>query len=183
MEIKEKEAKVIIISGKARAGKDTTGSYLKEYYESIGLKTITIAFADYIKMYAKRITSWDGSDETKPRALLQELGTEIIRNKIDQNFFINRIIEDIKVYRYFFDVIIITDARIVNEITNVKEYYNSAVSINVERPGYENNLSSSEKKHLTETGLDNFNDYDYVLVNDGSLEELKNKVIGLAKEI
>lgn len=52
----------------------------------------------YIKEYAKRISDWDGNDETKPRTLLQVLGTDIIRNTIDDKFFINRTIEDIKVY-------------------------------------------------------------------------------------
>ena len=32
MELKETNAKIVIISGKARAGKDTTGFYLKEYF-------------------------------------------------------------------------------------------------------------------------------------------------------
>ena len=35
-------------------------------------------------------------EETKPRTLLQQLGTDIIRNNIDNYFFIKRIIEDIK---------------------------------------------------------------------------------------
>ena len=34
MELRDREAKIIILSGKARAGKDTSGLYFKEYYES-----------------------------------------------------------------------------------------------------------------------------------------------------
>ena len=109
-----------------------------------------LAYASYIKMYAKEITDWDGKDETKPRSLLQELGTEIIRNRIDKLFFVNRIIEGIKVYSYFFDVIVITDARVEEEIVNLKKCFNSVISINVERPGYVNELNENEQKHLTE---------------------------------
>lgn len=49
--------------------------------------------------------------------------------------------------------------------------------IKIERPNYENNLNDTERKHITETALDNYDDYDYVLVNDGSIEELNEKVI------
>ena len=109
-----------------------------------------LAYASYIKMYAKEITDWDGKDETKPRSLLQELVTEIIRNRIDKLFFVNRIIEGIKVYSYFFDVIVITDARVEEEIVNLKKSFNSVISINVERPRYINELNENEQKHLTE---------------------------------
>ena len=183
MELRDREAKIIILSGKARAGKDTSGLYFKEYYESKGLKVKLLAYASYIKMYAKEITDWDGKDETKPRSLLQELGTEIIRNRIDKLFFVNRIIEDIKVYSYFFDVIVITDARVEEEIVNLKKCFNSVISINVERPGYVNELNENEQKHLTEVGLDNFDGYDYTLVNDGTLEDLKDKVKMIGDEI
>ena len=65
MELKNKLAKVIVIGGLARTGKDTSANYMKEYFESNGLKTIKLGFSSYIKMYAKEISSWDGSDETK----------------------------------------------------------------------------------------------------------------------
>ena len=35
----------------------------------------------------------------------QELGTDVIRKYIDEDFFINRIIDDIKVYSYYFDAL------------------------------------------------------------------------------
>lgn len=183
MELKETNAKVIIISGKARAGKDTTGSYLKEFFTLNNKTAVTIAYADYIKMYAKKISDWDGKDDTKPRTLLQELGTEIIRNRIDQNFFIKRIIEDIKVYSFFFDYVIITDARIEKEITKIKEIYKDVISLNIERPNFVNELSSSETKHITETGLDNFSDFDHIIINDGTLEDLKEKASNLGEKL
>lgn len=179
MNLRNEEAKIFIISGKARVGKDTTGGYLKEFYESIGKKVISLAFADYIKMYAKRISDWDGSEETKPRTLLQELGTDLIRNKIDEYFFINRMIEDIKVYSYFFDIIIITDARLTKEIISIKDNFKDVISINIERPNLESELTDKEQKHITETELDGFNGYDIVITNDGTLEDLRKKVDNL----
>ena len=42
---------------------------------------------------------WDGSEETKPRELLQKLGTDVIRNKLDKaEMFIKRQVDDIEIY-------------------------------------------------------------------------------------
>ena len=48
--------------------------------------------------YAKRISNWDGREETKPRELLQNLGIELVRNKINPRLFISRTLEDIEVF-------------------------------------------------------------------------------------
>ena len=77
----------------------------KNYYKD--KKTIIISFGYYIKDYAKRVSDWDGREETKPRELLQQLGIELIKNKIDDKLFINRIIEDIEIFSYFYDIIIV----------------------------------------------------------------------------
>ena len=69
-------SKVILIAGKARAGKDTTALLLKEIYTEKGKKTINLAYGNYIKEYAKNISDWDGRDETKPRSF-----TTKIRNR------------------------------------------------------------------------------------------------------
>ena len=102
-----KNPKIIILAGKARAGKDTFASFVKDYAEKNNLKYANLQFSYYIKMYAKILSDWDGSEETKPRTLLQQLGTEVIRYQIDNEFFIKRIIDDIKVLSYFCDIIYI----------------------------------------------------------------------------
>lgn len=172
MELRNSEAKIILIGGKARSGKDTIMSYLKSKYELDNKKVINLQISSYIKEYAKKISNWDGSDETKPRELLQELGTDIIRKNIDNLFFINRIIEDIKVYSYFFDVIIISDIRFPIEIDSIKSKYSNTISIGVKRPNI-NILTSNEESHITETSLDNYNNFDYTILNDKDLSELE----------
>lgn len=181
MELRKEEALVIVLSGKARSGKDTSLEILKRKYEQIGKKVISLYYASYIKEYAKKISSWDGNDENKPRALLQELGTDIIRNTIDKNFFINRIIEDIKVYSKFFDIIIIGDARFPEEIDYIKKEFNKVISVHINRKDM-NLLTKEEKKHVTETALDNYKRYDYEINNDGSIEDLKTKLEEIIKE-
>lgn len=183
MEFENKQPKIIILCGKARAGKDTSAEFIKKYYEKQGKKIINLQYSSYIKEYAKKITNWDGSDETKPRQLLIDLGTNLIRKQIDRYLFVNRMIEDIKVLSYFFDIITISDARLEEELLMPKEKFDNVKLVKVVRPNFENGLTSDQKKSLTETGLDNFNDYDYTINNDSDLENLEKIVDKMLGEL
>lgn len=185
MELKKHDTKIFIAAGKANSGKDTTCSLIDNYIKLKGLKVINLQFSSYIKMYAKEISGWTGDEETKPRSLLQQLGTDIIRKEIDDDFFIKRIIGDIKVYSYYFDVITISDARFPKELDIIKNTFNNVYKINIKRPNFENNLNKNEKKHITELALDNYDDsnYDYILINDGSLEDLNKKIVKIIDEV
>ena len=167
--------KIYLVSGKARHGKDTISGFLKEELEKKGKKVCYVRYAAYIKFYAKEYFGWDGEEETKPRELLQYLGTDIIRNKIDPLFHVNRILQDIEVLSYFFDTIIIPDVRVPNEILIPKEKFDNVVSINIFRPNFETELTGKEQQHLTEIGLDDFHDYDYQVINDKDLEALRKE--------
>lgn len=183
MEIINKNPNIYIICGKARVGKDTVTNCIKSAYEAKGKSGVSVAYATHIKNYAKTIINWDGKDETKPRELLQILGTEVIRQQIDQSFFVNRMTEDIKVYAYFFDAIIISDARYADEIDVIKSRFSKAISIHVTRPNFTNELTDTQKKHLSETGLDHYTNYDYVISNDGSIADLEDKVKKIIMEV
>lgn len=175
--------KIFIISGKARHGKDTVASIIKEYYTKNGLKVITDSYAYYIKDYAKRISNWDGSEDTKPRELLQQLGTELIRGKIDNLFFINRMIEDLEVFSYFYDIIIISDGRFKEELDIIKNKFDNVILIKVDRPNFNNGLTEMQKLHKTEISLDNYDKFDYIVNNDSSIDKLKLKVEKLLEEV
>ena len=127
-------------------------------------------------MYIKDYFGWDGSEETKPRELLQRLGTDVIREKLGkERFFVDRTIEDIDILSHFFDVMIISDIRFPIEITGIKEKFDDVVVINVKRINFETELTAKQQSHKTETALDGFNDYDYCLIND-TLEGLERDV-------
>lgn len=179
MIIENKNPKIFIIAGKARAGKDTTASFIKKYAVEHNLTCINLQFSYYIKMYAKMISNWDGSEDSKPRTLLQQLGTEVIRNNIDNNFFINRIIDDIKVLSYFADIITISDARLPEELDIIKNTYPNSIRVHIIRPDYDNNLETKESVHRTEIALNDYKEYELTIINDGSLEDLDNKVMDL----
>lgn len=175
MEFINRKPKIYIISGKASSGKSATGNIIKSKFEN----TILLAYADYLKMYAKNISGWDGSEESKPRELLQQLGVELIKNQINENMLINRIIEDIKVYSYFYDYIVITDARFPNEIESIKKEFNNVTSIRINRESY--NLEKQYQNHSTETGMNEYNNYDYVIDNNSDLKALELKVLEVVK--
>ena len=122
------------------------------------------------------MTGWDGSEETKPRTLLQELGTDVIRNKLNKaEMFIDRQIDDIEIYSYFYDAIIVPDIRLPREIDSIKEKFDNVVTIKVERINFETNLSGKEQKNSTETAMDSYEDFDYEITND-TLEKLKEEL-------
>lgn len=174
--------KIILIGGKANSGKDSSAEFIDEYYRKQGLDVVNIQIAFYIKMYAKAIAKWDGDNETKPRQLLDDLGTGLIRTHIDKYFFIKRIIQDIDIYSRYFDVITISDGRLPEEFEMIKQAYPETLTLHVTRPGYVSRLTSEQKEHITETLVDDIK-YDYEIVNDDTLETLEKRCIKLCKDI
>lgn len=181
MEIKNRNPKIYIICGKARHGKDTIGGFIKEAYKDKDF--LAISYNGAIKEYAKKISGWDGSEETKPRTLLQQLGTDVVRKNIDYMFFTDRLMNDIKVYSYYFDVLTITDARFKVEIDTPRKMFDNVIAIKVVRPNFDNGLTEEQKNHPTEVDLDDYENFDYTIINDGTLEDLKQKVEKLIEVI
>lgn len=158
--------KIYILSGKARCGKDTVADIIEEFYSD--KKVIKLSYSYYLKDYLKRMNLYD--EENKPRSLMQDFGQNLLR-KINPNFLIDRLLEDIEVFSYFYDIIIVTDARMKDEILLPKKKYKFIKTIRVIREGYDNGLSKEEKENITETDLDNFLEFDKVIYNDSNLKE------------
>ncbi len=169
--------KIYIICGKARSGKDTLVDILKEYYKD--KKYIELKYTFYLRKYTKNITGWDGLEETKPRSFMQKVGT-LIRD-YDPFYFSRRMLEDIYIYKDFYDVIFIDDTRMVNEIKEIKKVYPNSVTILIKRKTDE--LSKIEKNHITETSLDNYHDFDFIIDNNYTLEDLKNNALKIVSEV
>lgn len=164
--------KVITISGKAQAGKDTTARMLKNKLIRSGHSVLITHFADLLKFQAKTLFDWDGKKDEAGRTLLQRLGTDIVREK-NPNYWADYLSEMLWIYDGQWDYVIIPDARFPNEIEAMK-YEFDCVAVNVVSD-FDNGLTDEQKNHPSETALDNY-DFDYTLVNDRT-------EIGLCAEI
>ncbi len=163
-----KNPRIFILSGKAKSGKDVCANVLEKQYQE--KKVIKLSYAYYLKEYIKKLGFWDGKEENKPRTLMQEFGISFLQEKIEKNFLINRMLEDIKVYSYFYDIIIITDARLKEEIEIPKKVFNKIVTIRIQNEK-ENSLTEKEKSHITETNLDTYPNFDYKVSYNKNIEE------------
>lgn len=105
------------------------------------------------------------SELLTPRLILQLLGTEGGRDVIHPNIWVNATLGDLTEK----DRVIITDARFLNEVLGIKR--KGGIVVKIIRPSVK-----STSTHPSETSLNNYKDWDYVIINDGSLEELEDKV-------
>ena len=168
--------KCITISGKAGHGKDTFAANLKRDLEAKGLRVFIFHYADYIKMIAIEVYGWNGEKDERGRSILQSLGDRL-RSK-NKRVIIDELIKVLKLVEDDFDIAIIADARFPIEIEALKEIWKT-VSIHVNRVNYTNNLTCNQKKHSTETALD---DYEYDLrydVEEGDFRSHHLEVIEL----
>lgn len=177
MEYINRKPIIFVLSGKARSGKDTTAKIIIEHYKN--KKCNQISFAYYLKEYVKNITGWDGNEDSKPRELLQSIGIDLIKNKINPNLLIDRVCDDIKFYSYFFDCLIITDARLIEEIETLKNNF-ECMTIKIIN-SKENNLTKTQRNHITETDLDDYDKFDYVVENNETLKENIEKILEVIK--
>ena len=116
------------------------------------------------------------------RQLLQELGTDVIRNKLNKaDMLIERQLDDIEIYSYFYDAIIVPDIRLPKEIDSVKAKFDNVVAIHINRINFESDLSSNQQSHITETAMDNYTNFDYEVTND-TLEQLEKDIYKIYKE-
>ena len=71
---------------------------------------------------------------------------------------------------------IITDSRFPNELAAVKKHNGIAIKV-IRDSG--NTIGTT---HTSETALDNYTEWDYVIDNNGTLEELKTQVLSILEK-
>ena len=173
--------KIFVIGGKAKAGKNTFGDYLREQLKDYGYKPCVMHITSPLYAFAMNYFEWDGNENSKPREFLQKMGIEIIQNKLGKkDFLLNRLYEDIEILSEFFDAFIITDARLIHEFESIKDKYEDVVTIKLERTNYNDELTEEERGHVTETELDHYEDFDYIIENK-VIDDLKTSAIEIVR--
>lgn len=192
------------LTGRKRSGKDTVATFIEEYLSDHpmykGSKIRRLAFADKLRGAMEALDPWlcassypallsdvlsayGGWEEAKCsmwggelRRLLQRGGEEMGRKCLGERTWINFIVQE------FFDMYgdqeaaIITDVRYANEADEIRSFerWSTFYSfiIKVDRPDTGTDVYSS---HPSEAGVDDI-DADVLIVNRGTLEDLRNEV-------
>jgi thymidylate kinase len=172
----------ILISGKAGTGKSTFGSLVKKALQEEGYTTTTIPFADNVKYVAKEAFGWDGEKDDKGRQLLQGIGN--LGRQYDENLWVDRVIEMAEVTDTIIPVefIICDDWRFPNEAKRMAERF-TTILVKVEAKEREALKGTEFYDDVSEVSLDAYEDYYYVVSNESTLEELKNKANSIVSSI
>ena len=172
--------KVILISGKAQHGKDTSASIIKRSLEDEGFKVIISHYADLLKYICKTFFGWDGKKDEYGRRLLQYVGTDVIRTRAP-SYWVDFLSEFFYIFSDEWDYVIIPDTRFPNEITKMREAGFDTIHLRVKRDNFESPLTEEQQKHPSETALDAV-EPDFWLINDGSIEDLERRIMHWLKE-
>lgn len=162
--------KVIAISGKAQHGKDTTAGIMKMQLESDGYRVLLVHYADLLKHICRSFFGWDGMKDDSGRRLLQHTGTDVIRKK-KPDFWVDFIIEILRLFPEQWDYVLIPDCRFPNELNRLREEGFALLHIRVVRPGFQSPLTKAQQEHESETAMDNVQ-ADYYITNSGALDSI-----------
>ena len=110
-----------------------------------------------------------------PRHILQYVGTEIFRNIIDEDYHAKVLANEIK--QSGAQNIVISDCRFPNERIKVKSWGGTTILVTGRETSEPADLKS--KAHASENSLGTEIDYDYVILNNGTLVNLYEAVDGI----
>jgi hypothetical protein len=178
---------VIALTGHKGAGKDTIAALV---YDILGPSVRTIAFADPIKLQIMKffdLPSTHQYDLFKRTNVTYQLkdhmshsvsGRHIVREigmlmRSYNTFQFTEYVKD-EINKDLNSLWIITDLRFDNEYLLVKSFGGKIVKVFMPNEDHKD-------MHITERGFDDAL-CDYVINNDGTIEELKEKVMGVLKQ-
>lgn len=170
----------------ARVGKDSMASYIVEKY---GYKQEV--FADPIKenvgrdicglndeqLYGNLKEVLDNNWQLTPRQMFQLIGDAL--RSIHQDIFVVPVKRKLEEYIKNNTSVVVSDCRHLNEVKLIKQYGGVLIRIDKEHPDKIVGISN----HITETELQNYDGWDYVIENNGTIEELYEKVDKIMKAV
>ena len=164
--------RIIIFSGKQYSGKDTVAKILLEQMPDYR----RFAMGDVIKLeYGKQKgLTYEEIEKNKPiyRQDLIDLGNW--GRSVDPDYWLKKIISQE-------GKIIVTDVRVPHEYAIFKSAGSIAIRIEASREVRSSRGELIGEGDITEVGLDNITDWDFVIENNSDYESLKSKTLGLIK--
>lgn len=182
----EKKPVMILFSGQAGAGKDTTASAMKEVLEERGQKVLITHYADLLKYICRAFLGWDGQKDEAGRAMLQYVGTEVFRER-DPDIWVRFIADVVEAFPGTWDFVLIPDCRFPNEFTFMEERGFNPILVEIRRPFLKSSLTDGQKKHASETAMKGVIPH-YTIINYESEEDngkcgLKGAAEAIVKEL
>lgn len=166
--------KIIIFSGKQFSGKDTVAKILLERFKSFK----RIGIADAIKMRYSEKTGLTieeiEKNKSQYRQDLIDLGDWGRAQSPD--YWLNSIIE-------YEGNTIVTDIRVKHELDLFRSYGAFSVRVEASEQARSKRGVLASSNDATETGLDNVKDWDFVIYNEGTYEELLGNTDNLIEAI
>ncbi len=163
---------IIGLSGKKRAGKNSVYFLSKILVDEDDIgKVRKVALGDTLKDMARSI-GWDGKKDEKGRRLLQLLGTQVVRECIDDEYWVKAARERIMKLNIETGPLVtfVPDVRFPNEISMIRslggELWRIRRPVTEPVPGSE----TPDQLHISETALDSYKDWDAVLVSNNMAE-------------
>lgn len=153
--------------------------YLNQIFESI-IEAGTGKF--HVEDLNGLITTKDHWFENKTpisRIILQQLGTEVFRNHVDQNYWVELFKKNAKIRSE--KVTLCSDLRFPGEI----EYLEFLGDLKVIKIRVERNLdrNNSFNEHVSEKALDDYKYWDYIIDNNGTLDDLRVKAKQIIRDL
>ena len=166
--------RIIIFSGKQYSGKDTAGKIMLEVLPNYR----RCAMGDIIKLtYGKeKGLTYEEIEKNKPlyRQDLINLGNW--GRAQDPDYWLKKIIEQD-------GNIIVTDVRVPHEYEVFKSAGAIAIRVEASRDTRASRGELIGEDDITETGLDNVKDWDYIIDNNSDYETFKSQVMKIAEKI
>lgn len=172
--------KIILISGKAQHGKDTSANIMKQELERHGEKVLVAHYADLVKYVCRTFFDWDGVKDEYGRYILQYVGTDIVRAR-KPNFWVDFLSEILSIFSDEWDFAIIPDTRFPNEIDAMRQSFPDVTHVRVRRTDFSSPLTEEQQQHPSETALDD-TEPDFWLENNGTIENLEEQISHFVRE-
>ncbi len=159
---------IVIINGTGGAGKDTFVSFCSEF-----VKVLNVSSVDKVKEAAKILVGWNGEKDEVSRKLLVDLKRLSVEYNDAPTKYIKSMADE---FKNSDDELMFVHIREAEEIEKTKKLLNAKTLL----------ISNPRVQLITSNDSDgkvNEYKYDYYILNDGTLDDLKNKAEEFIKEL